>query len=188
YAQACPGVAQVAEYHHYYPFGMELQALCYTSGADLQNNNLYNGKELQTDYGLQWYDYGARFYDPEIGRWHVIDPMANQFYFNSPYVYCKNNPLILFDPDGLYPKSILKYDPNIGLYGGYHFTQSAATLLSLVSGVDNYYIQNATILERAPGHYLPWYTSNGGGAMTLGPSSDQAYIIFTQNYFADDPK
>ncbi len=53
YAPATTGLAQVAEYQHYYPFGLQAEALCYTSGADMANNHLYNGKELQTDYGLQ---------------------------------------------------------------------------------------------------------------------------------------
>ena len=51
YAAAAPGLPQVMEYQHYYPFGMQLEALGYTSGNDLKNNYLYNGKELQEDYG-----------------------------------------------------------------------------------------------------------------------------------------
>jgi RHS repeat-associated protein len=102
YAEACPGVPQVSEYNHYYPFGMQLEALCYSSGEDLLNNNLYNGKELQPDYGLQWYDYGARFYDPEIGRWHVPDPVIENNHFeNSPYTYVYNNPILFIDTLGL---------------------------------------------------------------------------------------
>jgi RHS repeat-associated protein len=100
YAAACPGLPQVAEYDHFYPFGMQMEALCYSSGADLTNNNLYNGKELQPDYGLQWYDYGARFYDPEIGMWHIIDPMAENYESWSPYTYVANNPIKLIDPNG----------------------------------------------------------------------------------------
>jgi len=57
------------------------------------NDYLYNGKELQSDFGLGWYDYGARFYDPAIGRFSSIDPMSETFAFQSPYAYAANNPM-----------------------------------------------------------------------------------------------
>ena len=100
YAPAVPSLAQVAEYQHYYPFGMQLEALCYTSGADLPNNHLFNGKELQLEYGLGWYDYGARFYDAALGRWHCADPLAEKSINNGAYNYCTNNPIRFIDPDG----------------------------------------------------------------------------------------
>jgi RHS repeat-associated protein len=100
YAQAAPGLPMVAEYRHYYPFGMQLETLGYSSGFDLPNNYRYNGKELQTDYGLEWYDYGARFYDPQLGRWHTVDPLAESSRRWSPYTYCMNNPIRFIDPDG----------------------------------------------------------------------------------------
>jgi RHS repeat-associated protein len=49
-----------------------------------------------------WYDYGARFYDPALGRWHVVDPaIENKHYEWSPYTYVYNNPIMLIDPFGL---------------------------------------------------------------------------------------
>ena len=54
--------------------------------------------KLKTD----WYVYGARFYDSQIGRWHVIDPaIENNHFENSPYAYVYNNPINLIDPFGL---------------------------------------------------------------------------------------
>ena len=90
----------LAQTSSYYPFGMQTEALCYTSTTHQQNNYLYNGKELQDDFGLGWYDYGKRYYDAQIGRWHVVDPRAEKYDDLSPYNYCANNPLKYIDPEG----------------------------------------------------------------------------------------
>lgn len=67
------------------------------------NRLLYNGKELQDKVaGLRWYDYGARMYDPQLGRWWVMDPLSEKYYSYSSYCYVGNNPIIRIDPDGRY--------------------------------------------------------------------------------------
>ncbi len=87
----------------YYPFGMLQNGMSYqTSNNNYNKNNyLYNGKELQTDFDLNWYDYGARFYDPQLGRWHVPDPMAESRNWLSSYQYTQNTPINRIDPNGM---------------------------------------------------------------------------------------
>ncbi|MBK9689517.1 MAG: hypothetical protein IPO65_17845 [Saprospiraceae bacterium] len=65
------------------------------------NNYLYNYKELNADHDLKWYDYGARFYDAVIGRWHVVDPMGEVAQSWTPYRYGFNNPALYLDPNGM---------------------------------------------------------------------------------------
>ena len=85
---------------NYYPFGMRT-AVINQSIFDYNNTKyLYNGKELQDDFDLDWYDYGARFYDAQLGRWHVIDPMAHLRTWVSPYNFVQNNPIMRTDPTG----------------------------------------------------------------------------------------
>ncbi|MFO0330628.1 MAG: RHS repeat-associated core domain-containing protein [Bacteroidota bacterium] len=84
----------------YYPFGLTFNS--YTRENSTQQNYLYNGKELQDELNLGWYDYQARQYDPAIGRWMAIDPLSEVSRRWSPYTYCYNNPLLFVDPDGMF--------------------------------------------------------------------------------------
>ena len=85
----------------YYTFVLNLKELSGNSTSTLSSNKyLYNGKMFQDEIGLNWYDYGARFYDPVIGRWHSVDPLAEKYRRWSLYNYCVDNPMRFVDPDG----------------------------------------------------------------------------------------
>ncbi len=92
-ANACGQVEQV---NHYYPYGgLMAESTC----GDVQRYK-YNGKELDRMLGLDWYDYGARHYDGALTMWRTVDPLCENYYNISPYVYCVNSPINAFDPDG----------------------------------------------------------------------------------------
>ena len=89
----------VEQVNHYYPFGGLF-------GEGLQASNQpykYNGKELDRELGLDMYDYGARHYDPLLGVWLNGDPLTEEYYSISPYVYVANNPIRYIDPTGEFP-------------------------------------------------------------------------------------
>jgi RHS repeat-associated protein len=90
--------AEAIEENNYYPFGLKHG----TGGiANPDYKYQYNGKEYQSETG--WYDYGARFYMPDLGRWGVVDPLAEMMRRHSPYNYVFNNPINFVDPDGRAP-------------------------------------------------------------------------------------
>ena len=110
-------VLTILEENNYYPFGLkhrnynmtkkDYEKLESTGGIVLNPTSLtvydykYNGKEWQDELGLNFYDYHARNYDPAIGRWMNIDPLAENSRRWTPYNYAYNNPIFFIDPDGM---------------------------------------------------------------------------------------
>ena len=93
---------EIVEENNYYPFGLKHKGY----------NNVQNGrdhkygfgnKEEQDELGMGWIDITARNYDPALGRWMNIDPLADQMRRHSPYNYAFNNPMFFIDPDGMNP-------------------------------------------------------------------------------------
>lgn len=85
-----------ANAYEYYPFGGTFNSDQKGVGTSFR----YNGKELESDDGVDWYDYSARRYDPALGRFTSIDPLASKCPNLSPYAYCMNDPINQIDRDG----------------------------------------------------------------------------------------
>jgi len=88
----------VIQMDDYYPFGLTFNS--WTRENTTPQDYKYNGKEEQNELGLGWLDYGARMYEPSIGRWMVSDPLAAKYSSLTNYAYVANNPVKLIDPDG----------------------------------------------------------------------------------------
>ena len=105
---ANPVSLEIVEENNYYPFGLKhngYNSLVSTEGNDAAQRWKFGGKELDNSLNgaLHTYDFGARNYDPALGRWMNMDPLAEQMRRHSPYNYVFDNPIFFTDPDGMVP-------------------------------------------------------------------------------------
>ena len=145
------GKPELVQCTDYYPFGLVIDQRnyidynAYPDNEVLVNKYLYNNKELQDDElagtKLGWYDYGRRFYDPALARFHTVDPKATDYYFQSPYTYAANNPIKYIDKNGENPVVIV---------GGVVLTVADIALIS--AGV----ITTGIILQKTADGSLGW--------------------------------
>jgi RHS repeat-associated protein len=90
--------SSVIESQDYYPFGLTFNS--YQRENGLSNSFKFNGKEEQDELSLNTTGFGWRQYNPAIGRWSVVDQLAEKYYSMSPYTFVANNPINLVDLDG----------------------------------------------------------------------------------------
>ena len=93
------------ETNNFYPYGKRWDEAA--SLYDQSNRYRFNGKEEQAEFGIPYIDYGARHYDPAIGRWLSVDPLAEKYSSISPYAFCGNNPVNFVDLDGRIPVPVI---------------------------------------------------------------------------------
>ena len=91
------GAGDALERNDYYPFGARYGEEGWPESG---NRFKFNGKEEQVTGNLGFLDYGARMYDPAVGRWWSVDPAAGERLAFSGYAYCSSNPVNRTDPDG----------------------------------------------------------------------------------------
>ena len=121
---------KAVQVNHYYPYGMayaggrmsgNAEAHTVEGGVSVAGGSLeigggtggmelarpgasqpyrFLGNELYTSNSLGLYDFSARMYDPALGRFLSVDPMAEGYRHLSPYAYCAGNPVVYADKDG----------------------------------------------------------------------------------------
>ena len=108
-----PVSLQIIQEKNYYPFRLSHKG--YNDATNGYGNSAakmfkFGGKEYQDEESggknLDWYDFHARNYDAALGRWMNVDPLAEEFYEWSTYIYTYNNPLNFVDPTGMGPEDI----------------------------------------------------------------------------------
>ena len=132
----------VRQENHYYPFGMNIKTLQQRGSPD--HPYTYNGKELNEELGLHWHDYGARFYDAQLGKFHTHDRFAEKYAPLSPYQYTAGNPIKYIDVNG---DSIIVLLASESVGGAGHMA----------------------ILINAEGGGWRYYSHEGGKSMSTGP-------------------
>jgi RHS repeat-associated protein len=138
--------SNVVQSTDYYPFGMPYAD---GTGESVQPYK-YSNKELDEMNGLNWYDFDARMLMTDVPVFPTPDPLAEKYYWMSPYAYCANNPVRYIDPDGKVIKlfNIVKYDndghPTMAIEGKVsQKTESTLKDLMKTSEVKAYFAQYA---------------------------------------------
>ena len=174
---------EVLHENHYYPFGMNMEGEWTQPDPDFEVNApfayQYTGKELNV--GVEWTDYGARWYDAQIGRFTTVDPLADipENVSWSPYNYVRGNPISFIDPDGRNSESTIVRD---------NFDGSYTVTDYIPDGMTGVYV--GSLSGEMIGHSLTPYSFSVNGEAAYGAIIDMDSSDgqeFLNNLYEDDP-
>jgi RHS repeat-associated protein len=144
-----------------YPYGMVLEGLNTPSVATLHRFG-FNGKEMESEFGLNWQDFGARRYDVQLGRWGGVDPLAEDYSDFSPFSFVGNSPTNAIDPDGSDVYLVIWYGKNLSVGHVGFFVDNYIKQIDPMTGEFHY--------EKSGFIYYDWWPV--GGAATFNNLSE----------------
>lgn len=176
---------QVLQTNDYYPFGLQIAAPSYQKQTALDNDYLYNGKELQDEHNLGWMDYGQRMYASELGRFFTQDRFAEKYLDFTAYQYGGNNPTLFIDVNGdslavkeIDAGSIDKFKQNVQNGSGGHWLAEVDDDTGLVTLVENKDIDGQMNKDQASfvKELSKVTTGNGVATINLVDNSEKVVI------------
>ncbi|MGD9489410.1 MAG: RHS repeat-associated core domain-containing protein [Calditrichaceae bacterium] len=145
---------QAEAYNDYYPFGLQMPGRS-VNNAMTDDIYKFGGKELDEESGLNWYYFGARDYNPLIGRWLTVDPLTAFFPSFTPYNYVYNNPIRYIDLYGLSPTDQMQDEWEGGWDAVWAPSNGSLPGWGTWKGSTQSYLENYT--NEAGGHFSKQY-------------------------------
>ncbi len=100
-----PNTNEIIDENHFYPFGLKHKGynnVISSNGNSLgQKDKTFQGQKIDDELGLNWHAFKWRNYDASLARFHNIDPLAEKFFYNSPYAFSENKVISHFELEGL---------------------------------------------------------------------------------------
>ena len=141
--------------------------------------------ELNEELGLEWYDFNARNYDPALGRWMNIDPLADSYHSWSPYNFVYNSPLKFIDPTGMGPQWIRSEGKDGSVTYEAEAGDSALSLYEQYGEQDGFSAEEAIdIVEAGVGRDN--YTRESDGMLMSNVEEGDSFSIFTGEVIEND--
>ncbi|RYD94468.1 MAG: hypothetical protein EOP54_17460, partial [Sphingobacteriales bacterium] len=169
---------RVIEENHYYPFGLTLSS---TAASPIANNPYkFTSQELQSDFGLNWYNFKYRQMDMQLGRFVQIDPVADMYPHNSTYAYAENRVINGIDLEGLEWSSsidgqgVMHMNVNVNFSVDDNLGLSTQQTHAYKEAINNQF-RNSLELSSG-GTTTGAVTFNGGDGATLGQVVPSIYL------------
>jgi len=164
------------------PFGMVMPGRSWKAASADGYRFGFGGKEGDGEIKGEnnSYDFGARIYDPRLGKWFSIDPLFKDYPAHSPYSYALNNPIVNIDKDGkkVYFFPGLKYDPN----NLKKFTKTFIRVMSGALGKKDF--STVTVGHRNVPQNLQWQADHG--SIPISNLKDDKVLRKSVKFVTDD--